>query len=528
MNDVAERWIDRGVIALLGALAYANAMQGSYHLDDIYRIAENTELEHVWPPWRHFLDPGTSATLPTIVQYRPLLPLSLSITTWVADAIGAERVVVHHLGNLLLHVAAAWLVARLFVAIAKRCDPRVPARALGLGAGAMYVVHPVAGVPVNYLCARDLQMMQVCLLASLLVYVRMPRDAPRAGHWALCLGLVALSLLAKTDAVVAPALVGAVEVAVFGASLRRRDTWMRASAFVLPVLAFFAFTELVLGFSDTDQLVVDRGALEYPLTQARVHVTVYLRNFAWPFLMRPLPHVDPVQGWPGVAAWIGMALVVGSILAAWRIRARAPILALCIVAYWIAFAPTSWFLPFRYLATDYRQVPSLPWICGGFAWVVLRGLSRHRAALVLALSVVYLGGASMLLNRVWRDEATLWGHTVRHGGEVQAHVNFGRAVAASDPELARAHYEEALRRAPANVFALINLGLLEISRGRIERGIARLERAAEIAPQWPITQTWLLRGCQAARAASTGPAAPHTPGLARCRARLSSPPPSAR
>lgn len=515
-----ERWLDLVVIAVLGALAYGNALQGGYHLDDVYRIAENTELERVWPPWRHFLDPATSATLPTIVQYRPLLPLSLSLTTWVADAIGIERIVAHHLGNLLLHVTAAWLVSRLFRAIAERCDPRVPARGLGLAAGAMYAVHPIAGVPVNYLCARDLQMMQVFLLASLVVHVRMPRDAPSPGRWALGLGLVGLSLLAKTDAVVAPALVGAIEVAVFGASLRGKKTWMRAGAFVLPVLAFFTWTELVLGFSDADQLVIDRAPLEYPLTQARIHVTVYLRNFVWPFLMRPLPRVEPASGLADLGAWIGIVLVAGSIAAAWRLRGRAPIVALCIVAYWICFAPTSWFLPFRYLATDYRQVPSLPWLCGAVAWLVLRGLPRRESAIVIALFVLYFGGASILLNRIWRDEAALWGHTVRHGGEVQAHVNYGRAIAATDPDLAQAHYEEALRRAPDNVFALINLGLLEISRGGVERGIARLEQAARIAPQWEITKVWLLRGCQAAEARVGRRDDASMPGLARCRARL--------
>ncbi len=520
MTPGRRAWIEAVTIAVVCVLVYAGALHNGYHLDDQYRIVENSQLEQVWPPWRHLFDPATSSSLPTIVQFRPLLPLSLSLTTWLSDAAGIERVVGHHLGNLALHALAAILVARLARKLAERGAPEVPARWLGLASGLLYAVHPVGGVPVNYLCARDLLLMQVFLLGSLLWFLRLRVEGSTPGRWAAALTLLALSLLSKTDAVVAPALVGAIDVAIFGAALRERGTWLRAGAFAIPVLGFFAWTELGLDFSDAGQLVIDRPLLEYPLTQAELHWTYYLRNFAWPFHMRVLPAVEPASGPGDLGALFGLLSILGSIGIAWRIRRRMPLLALCIVAYWIAFAPTSWFLPFRYLATDYRQVPSLPWLCTAVAWAVLRGLPRREAAAILGVLVAYFAAASLLINRVWKDERTLWGHSIRHGAEVQAHVNYARAVAGDDPSLAEAHYHEALRRAPGNVFALINLGMLEVSQRRFDAGIARLEHAAALAPDWPLTADWLDRGCRSALALASMGARTKSPALVRCRRRL--------
>jgi hypothetical protein len=153
------------------------------------------------------------------------------------------------------------------------------------------------------------------------------------------------------------------------------------------------------------------------------------------------------------------------------------------------------------------------------------GLGRRaEARLALAFVVAYLVAASVLSDLVWKDERTLWGHAVRHGAEPQGHVNFARAIAAEDPERARAHYEHALSVAPGNIFAQINLGMLDVYEGHQADGVARLQAAAAAAPQWSWTAAWLRRGCETALLS-----APATPADAaaqqRCRAWLSTTPP---
>ena len=51
------------VIAVAIALVFANSLHGDYHLDSIYRVEQNSNLEQLFPLHRHFIDPATSATL---------------------------------------------------------------------------------------------------------------------------------------------------------------------------------------------------------------------------------------------------------------------------------------------------------------------------------------------------------------------------------------------------------------------------------------------------------------------------------
>ena len=73
-------------------------------IDDFYRIANNPEIRYVGNPLRHFKDPTTSATLPTIVQYRPLMPLTLSLGRAVLEPLGVPSLAADHIGNIALHI----------------------------------------------------------------------------------------------------------------------------------------------------------------------------------------------------------------------------------------------------------------------------------------------------------------------------------------------------------------------------------------------------------------------------------------
>src|ERR1051325_12243621 len=71
-------------ITAAAMLVYANTLQNAFHLDDFYRVIGNPGIHKLWPIWRHFVDPWTMSTLDRITQYRPLLPLSLSVHYAVA------------------------------------------------------------------------------------------------------------------------------------------------------------------------------------------------------------------------------------------------------------------------------------------------------------------------------------------------------------------------------------------------------------------------------------------------------------
>ncbi len=512
------------VLSVVALAVYSNGLQGSYHLDDAYRIANNPEIERVWPPWRHFLDPGTSASLPTIVQYRPLLPLSLSLTAWLGDPLGMSRQLAHRLGNLGVHITTTALVLSVFRSLLARHWAAESERRRELTAwtaALLYLVHPIAGIGVNYLCLRDLLLMQAFVWLGLWSIVR----PDRGGLWTWApVACVVAAACAKTNAVMAPACFGLVGWLGLGLGLGRGPDGRSLRIWVFggfsAIAAFLLWVRYGLSFSDLDQTVVERGFFDFPRTQLALHLLHYARNFGWPFEMRPLPDVALRTSWGDPAVWAGVAAIAGAGLVAWKLRRRAPLVTLAIAAYFVTIGPTTSFVSMRQLAADYRVLPGLPWLCLLVAMAIGRWTPRPTRHSVAALVVVYAGGCSVLLNGVWRAEETLWAQSVRHGGTPQAHVNYALALAPHDPRTARSHYQEALRRAPTNVFAHINLGLLDVAMGHTAQGVERLEHANALAPSWALTAQWRTEGC---RRALHG-AAPDDPrtraALQRCRNHL--------
>ncbi|MDP6762994.1 MAG: tetratricopeptide repeat protein [Planctomycetota bacterium] len=490
----ARAWHLAGLL-LLPALVFANSLSGEYHLDDVYRIEDNPQLERVRPVWRHFTDPTTSATLPQLVQYRPLLPLSLSLNRALSDAAGIDLLVGYHLGNLALHLVAVLLLYGLFSELVAHWGAGTASRGSAAHtafAGALlFAVHPVAGTSVNYLCGRDLLLMLAFLVASLWVYARLRRLGGGAWRWAVCLSCLVLSLCSKTNALVAPLVVLAFEWTCARERWSSPRALARAAPFAAVAAGFWLFTRFVLGFSDASQLIVERAShLEYPLTQLRLHLFHYLRHVVWPFTLRAEAHVEPsTLGDPRV--WAGALLVGGSLVWAVRRRRCAPLAAFCVAAYWILPALTSSVLPLRRLATDYRLVPSLAFLCLLMALAGARLTSRRARVALLAAAATWFGGTAASLNRHWLTEESFWLQSVRHGGSALAHTNYGLAVSRRDPALAEEHYRRALELYPGHVWARINLGLLMIASERGAEGLALVEEAARLMPRWGVNHHWL-------------------------------------
>jgi tetratricopeptide (TPR) repeat protein len=108
--------------------------------------------------------------------------------------------------------------------------------------------------------------------------------------------------------------------------------------------------------------------------------------------------------------------------------------------------------------------------------------------------VIALGFWSFSMNRTYRTEETLWAHSVAHGGEALAHMNYAMSMSdRADPRV-REHLERAVAMSPNYVLAHVNLGLLDLDAGQPDAGLARLRWVTEIAPDWPEAHYWLSVG----------------------------------
>jgi tetratricopeptide (TPR) repeat protein len=249
---------------------------------------------------------------------------------------------------------------------------------------------------------------------------------------------------------------------------------------------------MLLDFGDLSR--VESGSAwswTYALTQADVHVTEYLKNFVWPLAIRMAPFVAERSSLADPRVLVGLAVVVTSLALAVRLRRAAPVAAFAILGYWILMVPESSILPISHLAVHYRALPS-SWLLYLALALLLVRVAKPRAAIAIGSGVtVALVVASFTLNRTYRTEESLWAHSVRHGGDALAHMNYAMSIPdRADPRVL-AHLERAVEMSPNYVLAHVNLGLLSIDRGEPEEGLARLRWVTGMAPGWPEAWYWL-------------------------------------
>jgi len=106
--------IHLALLIVITSLVFSNTLENTYHLDSVYRVGSNSEINEFWPPARFFTDVRTGSTIPQIAEYRPLMPLSHSINSEIAKATGTSKLAGFHVGNIAIHIGSAILAYLVF------------------------------------------------------------------------------------------------------------------------------------------------------------------------------------------------------------------------------------------------------------------------------------------------------------------------------------------------------------------------------------------------------------------------------
>ena len=425
-----SRW--RWVILLgVGLALYAGTLWNGFVWDDLLTAVPSRPL-------------GEVLTQRTGMYYRPLVMLSFALDRAVWGDLPAG----FHLTNLLLHVAAAGLLATL-------------AAAVGLGAGAslaaalVFLAHPVQPEAVTYVSGRtDV----LCALFALLGFLAWRRARGPFDAWAVAAGAAfAAALLSKEAAVLLPLallLPGAHPVA----SPPRP---------ILPIAVAGVWAVLLATRAAPALLLADLPARLPTIAMAALE---YARLLVWPSGLH-LERFTAVTGTsPGTAVTIltaSLALLAGLVLLARRAPAGWLFLAIALLAY----APVSGIVPvYPAIATRALFTPEhflyLPLL--GLVPLVIGFVARAwppRAAAALPAVVVTLvavwGAVVVDRNRDWRDEDTLFRHTIRwNPPTARVWFNLGNlALRRGHLEEAADRYRAALAREPNDGAAHLNLAI---------------------------------------------------------------------
>ena len=478
------------IIAVIGLLLYASTIDNSFHLDDYYRVYKNPGIEKLWPISRHFTDPSTMASIPRIQAYRPLLPLTLSIN-YAVDGYYFRG---YHIINITIHILATIVAYFLILELLSQAEIFKSKRRewLAFSTAILFLIHPVSGIPVNYICARDLLMVELFSMYALYRYIRMRRTGEKS--WPIILAAFTLALLSKGNAVAIPGLILTYEWTLRRQFILKPEPWLRALPFIVIVVAYFTFTRFYLGFSELENVIkTNVPAWIYTVTQMKLHLFHYARNFFWPLSIHLDPYIIPSKQLDP-AALTGFLFILFTLYIAIRFWKRDPLTSFSIFAYWILLVPTSSFIPFFAFAVDYRPYPSSIFlyllVCrGAFTY-----LDKNRLIIAFTTIFFYFSAVSLYQNYIWRTDESLWRYSLSKTGSPLAHLNYAMSI--KDIKLREYHLRKTLEMNPTYVLAKTNLGLLLIEKSDYEEGLSLMIEAVKLKPEWEQTKKWLRTGLE--------------------------------
>jgi len=377
------------VVAACAVVVYLGALWNGFAVDDVPIIVLNPLVAHASGIWRAFAAPYWPPDLGGHM-YRPLVIAGFALDRLLGSTAWFHAV------NLAWHAAASVAV----VALARRWMDSTGA----LVAGLLFAVHPVHVEAVANVVGRAELM--AALFTLLAVYAALVHE-----HVAWSAAALALGLLSKENAAVAPALI------VWGWLLglarpdRRRMVWFVAS-WVIVGGAYAAVRAAVrhpfVEYRSIAPMFVAEPGLTVRLTAVSAFADV-LRLLVFPLTLRvdyspdERTVVTTPFDWRFAAGLVCALAWIGTLIVAWKRGRKLEAFGLGWTG--IAFLPVANLLypAGFYLAERTLYLPSAGLVLAAAAWLARqpRELLRPVAAAVLVLGAVR--SAPRVL--VWRDDA---------------------------------------------------------------------------------------------------------------------------
>ncbi len=444
-------------IALAGALAFANSLENGFQFDDEHSLVENPSVRSPGNIPAFFLDPQMFSRNPGSEMYRPLVLVSYALNY----RLGGYAVRGYHLANISAHLLAAWAFYGVLLGLGL-------GRGRALVGGLLFVAHPLACEPVNYISSRSESLAALFVLGALFFHGR-----ARGFSWPSLLCFLC-GLLSKESAAVLPALLLARDWAFSPAGLRLRrhgPHWLALGLYLAGMAR-----------------LVREAVAEAPVRDWAAQVCTQGKALAYYLKLLVLPHPLSVEHQFFESASPFEAVVLSSLVL---------LSSLALVGarsgsrqgwFWLAWIilgllPTL-VVPLNLLVAERRLYLPLAGGIGLLLWGC-RSLPRPRAWAGVALALLL--ALTLQRNRAWADAASLWEDAARKGPLMaRPQLRLGM-VFRQRGDLAKAEqaYRRALELDPGNAAAHNNLGNLYRELGRAEQAEQEYQQALGLLPDYP-------------------------------------------
>ncbi len=467
------------ILILAIALAYHNTLAVPFLFDDVHAIAENPTLD---PVWRSLVPPSDSGST---VSGRPLLNLSFALTQWL----GGGSLAVHHLANIALHAANAWLLFALVLATLRlpslsKIAPRSP-HLTALAASLLWALHPLQTESVTYLVQRAESLVAFFYLLTLYLFARARTAAPARARllFASSVAACAAGMASKEVMASAPLLVLLYDRAFFSRDLS--SAWKTSPRFYAALFATWIVLILCIAQSgfrgNTTGFNAGAPWFDYLCTQAWA-LTHYLRLAVWP---SPLvfDYGRELVTAPGQIAWraVLILLAVAWVFKNWWQNRPAGFLGVLALA---VLAPTTLVPVATQTIAEHRTYLALAPLFAGAAVVLFRLLGEKTALAVTAALSLALAFATVARNRDYRSIESIWTDTLaKRPSNERAWYSLGYVHLDKNlPSRAIEYFREAVRLRPDPI-NLMGYAHALTQAGESDQAIALYRQTLPLVPR---------------------------------------------
>ncbi len=448
----------------LTAAAYLGSLLGPFQFDD-YAVVATDRAAQDWAAWWETLSQ----------RIRPLLKASFVATHQLGGWLG-HPTLGHHLGNVLVHLAAVALAWRLALAMADSFRmPEESARRAALGCAAFFALHPLATESVAYISGRSVALGTLFALAALVAQLQAGREgmarARRFAWQGAALAAFAAALLARETMIALPLLAALLEwsrgdspgtpftAARVRLALRRTaGLWLLAVAAAAIVLLHRRYAPLL-----------ELSALIAQDRLGSPSLLFALEHFATRLALLAPPNIDPAFAAEGIGAahrvFAALAIAPALVLA-WRARHSRPWWILG-GAWVVATLAPLYLVPIRHDGVAERHFYPALWGVGfALACEIAVRLRPVPAAATAGALAVVLATATAMRSADYASEVALWEATARQpGAGPRAFNNLGVAYLGERRwDEASRSFERALALDPGYGLARANLDRADAGR----------------------------------------------------------------
>lgn len=481
-NQHAPTWKHAVMLIAAAWCLYGGTMGYPFLFDDHPNIRDNESIRSWDGATKMLADNG-----------RPVAMLSFAANY----ALSGKNVWSYHLVNLVIHCAAGltlYGLVRRTLLLSRTPSYFDHASSLALAISLFWLVHPLQTQAVTYIVQRMESLTGLLFLLALYALVR-SHDSARPALWHLLTIVTCwLGMGCKQTMTACPLILLMFDRIFLAGSWRSilPRWWLHAATFLsLGWLAWL--THVAVTSEDVASAgfgLRDITGWEYLCSQGGV-LLHYLRLVAWPDVLC-FDYVWPKATQP-LAIWPPCGIILALLLTSFWLLWKHPRIGLVAISFFFILAPCSSIVPIADLAFEHRMY--LPLACVlillvlGVFHLTSRlhlappQLAMLRAALFL-LPLALLGGRTMLRNRDYANEISMWQLIARQRpASARAFKNIAHIHHhAGQRDLAIENYERALELDPKSYVTVVEYANIYYAERDYARALPLYFRAAEAGP----------------------------------------------